>query len=101
MGDVIPRVARVLASDPNPEVRFKAIPILRRLATRDRSALSAVERASQSDADERVREAAAAILRGERPRRWNQFRRTLSGRKAKASRGSRIRVGGSASPAED
>ena len=83
--EVTPRIARVLEDDPNPEVRFKAIPILRRLATRDGSARSAIERAAEHDADERVREAATAVLRGERPRRWNQFRRKLTSRKAKAS----------------
>ncbi len=82
--DVTPRVVRVLEGDPNPEVRFKAIPILRRLATRDGTAMSAIERAAERDADERVREAAAAILRGERPRRWNQFRRTLSSRRRRS-----------------
>jgi HEAT repeat protein len=78
VAEVTPRIARVLDGDPNPEVRFKAIPILRRLASRDRTALTAIERAAENDADERVREAAAAILRGERPRRWNQFCRTLA-----------------------
>ncbi len=67
--DVTPKVVRVLESDPNPEVRFKAIPILRRLSSRDPSALAAIARAVEIDADERVRLAAAAILRGERPRR--------------------------------
>ena len=81
--EVTPRVAAVLERDPNPEVRYKAVPILRRLATREPGARLAIERAARSDPDERVREAAAAILRGERPRRWNQFRRTLAGRKPK------------------
>jgi HEAT repeat protein len=31
--DVTPKVVRVLESDPNPEVRFKALPILRRLSS--------------------------------------------------------------------
>ncbi len=78
---VTPWIARVLEGDPNPEVRFKALPILRRLATRDPAAVSGIERAAEHDADERVREAAAAVLRGERPRRWNQFRRTLASRR--------------------
>ena len=76
--DVTPRVAAVLERDPNPEVRYKALPILRRLATREPAARLAIDRAAASDPDERVREAAAAILRGERPRRWNQFRRSLA-----------------------
>lgn len=80
VAEVTPRIVRVLEGDPDPQVRFKAIPILRRLAARDPAAVSAIERAAEHDADERVREAAAAILRGERPRRWNQFRRTLSSR---------------------
>ena len=84
--DVTPKVVRVLESDPNLEVRFKAIPILRRLSSRDPAALAAIARAAELDADERVRLAAAAILRGERPRRWNQFRRATASRKAKASR---------------
>ena len=87
--DVTPRVAAVLGSDPNPEVRYKAIPILRRLATREPAARQAIERAATNDPDERVREAAAAILRGERPRRWNQFRRTLSSRNPKRPRTAR------------
>lgn len=81
VAEVTPRIARVLEGDPDPEVRFKAIPILRRLATRDGTAMAAIERAAERDPDERVREAAAAILRGERPRRWSQFRRTLSSRR--------------------
>ncbi len=81
VAEVTPRIVRVLEDDPDPEVRFKAIPILRRLATRDRTAMSAIERAARADPDECVREAAAGILRGERPRRWNQFRRTLSSRR--------------------
>jgi HEAT repeat protein len=84
--DVTPKVVRVLESDPNPEVRFKAIPILRRLSSRDPAALAAITRAAELDADERVRLAATAILRGERPRRWSQFRRAAASRKAKASR---------------
>lgn len=86
VADVTPKVARVLESDPNPEVRFKAIPILRRLSSRDPAALAAIALAAELDPDERVRLAAAAILQGERPRRWNQFRRTAASRKAKALR---------------
>lgn len=78
--EVTPRIAIVLEGDPDPEVRFKAISILRRLATRDPAALRSIRRAAEADADERVRESAAAILRGERPRRWNQFNRTLARR---------------------
>ena len=81
--EVTPRVAAVLERDPSPEVRYKAIPILRRLATREPGARLAIERAATNDPDVRVREAAAAILRGERPRRWNQFRRSLASRNPK------------------
>ena len=61
--DVVPALAEVLASDPSPEVRHKAIPVLLRLG-----APEAVERAAREDDDELVREVAARALRCENVR---------------------------------
>lgn len=74
--DVTPKITRVLDRDPNAEMRYKALSILRRLADRDPAAIAAMQRAAEGDPDDRVREAATAILAGNRPRRWNQFRRS-------------------------
>ncbi|MGI9119139.1 MAG: HEAT repeat domain-containing protein [Acidimicrobiales bacterium] len=84
--DVTPKITRILDCDPNAEIRFKALSILRRLADRDPAAIAAMHRAAERDLDDRVREAAAAILAGGRPRRWNQFRRSFESRKGKATR---------------
>jgi len=84
--DVTPKISRVLECDPNAEMRYKALSILRRLADRDPAAIAAIRRAAGRDPDDRVREAATAILAGNRPRRWNQFRRSFESRKGKATR---------------
>ncbi|MHB8467755.1 MAG: hypothetical protein ACYDH6_08440 [Acidimicrobiales bacterium] len=86
IADVTPKVAGVLAADRNPEVRYKTLPVLLRLAARDPAAAAAIVTASRADPDERVRHAAESILAGERPRGWNEFRRTFRSRQAKASR---------------
>jgi hypothetical protein len=64
VADVVPDVVGVLAADPSPELRTKAIPILLRLAGRDERAREAIERASRNDPDGIVRQAAADALCG-------------------------------------
>ncbi len=62
--DVVPAIAGVLASDPSPDLRTKAISTLLRLTSRDRRAWEAVERAAENDPDTIVRRVAAEALRG-------------------------------------
>jgi HEAT repeat protein len=62
--DVVPVLCRVVASDPSPDVRHKAIPILLRLSNRDARARVALESAASSDSDQFVQQAAVAALEG-------------------------------------
>jgi hypothetical protein len=64
VADVVPVIAAVLDSDPSPELRTKAIPVLLRLALRDRRAWDAIRRAAEDDPDAIVRQAAADALCG-------------------------------------
>lgn len=61
---VVPVLARVLGSDPSPEVRQRTIPILLRLSARDPRARSAIFDASIEDDDRLVRRVAEAALVG-------------------------------------
>jgi hypothetical protein len=62
--DVVPVLCRVVTSDPSPDVRHKAIPILLRLSNRDARARAAIESAASSDPDPFVQQAAVAALEG-------------------------------------
>jgi HEAT repeats len=62
--EVVPAIAGVLGSDPDPNLRAKAIPTLLRLAGRDPSAWEAIQRTAQKDKDEVVRRAAEDALHG-------------------------------------
>jgi hypothetical protein len=64
VADVVPGIITVLASDPNPELRTKAIPTLLRLSGRDRRAWEAISRAAAHDPDAITRRAAADALCG-------------------------------------
>jgi HEAT repeat protein len=64
VGDVVPDIVEVLARDPSPELRTKAIPTLLRLAGRDSRAWEAIGRAAKEDPDCIVRRAAADALCG-------------------------------------
>jgi HEAT repeat protein len=64
VADVVPAIASVLAADPNPELRTKAIPALLRLSGRDRGAWAAIELAAEQDPDDIVRGAAREALEG-------------------------------------
>jgi hypothetical protein len=75
VADVVPCLVNVLAADPRPELRHKAIPLLLRLADRDPRARGAVERAAASDSDMLVREVAHRALDGEHVRRRRAYQR--------------------------
>jgi HEAT repeat protein len=64
VSDVVLVLSRVLASDPSPDIRHKAIPILLRLSDRDPRAKTAIEGAATSDEDPLVRHVAVAALEG-------------------------------------
>jgi hypothetical protein len=59
---VVPLLCQVVASDPYPKVRHKAIPILLRLSDRDRRARAAIESAAASDDDALVLDVALTAL---------------------------------------
>jgi HEAT repeat protein len=88
VGDVVPVLSRVVRSDPNPEVRHAAIPILLRLSNRDRRAREAIETAAATDGDPLVRQVATAALDGrvrDALRSRHDLRRMSRTRSGKAS----------------
>jgi hypothetical protein len=62
--NVVPGLIGVLDNDPSVEMRTKVIPLLLRLQGQDERARAAVERASLSDPDELIRQAAGDGLAG-------------------------------------
>jgi HEAT repeat protein len=81
IADVVPRLVRAVADDPNAEVRHRAVELLRGLALRSPTALAAVQRARADDPDALVREAAARALRpGHLPGRRALARRSTPAR---------------------
>jgi hypothetical protein len=62
--NVVPGLIGVLENDPSVEMRAKAIPLLLRLQGQDERARGAVERASLSDPDGLIRQAAGDGLAG-------------------------------------
>jgi len=85
VADVVPTLARVLATDPSPDVRYKVLPLLAGLAGRSPEALAAIARAAGDDGDELVREGAATVLAGRHlPGRERLRRRTRSRTRAEA-----------------
>ena len=95
--DVVPVLSRVLATDPDPEVRHKVVPLLMDLMTRSSPAREALRRSSMSDVDILVRQVASAALEGrERDARRSRhdLRRQAKTRRGKAvsSRGGGIQV---------
>ncbi|HVT65787.1 MAG TPA: hypothetical protein VHD81_11580 [Mycobacteriales bacterium] len=64
VADVVPGLLEVLRSDPSPELRLKAIPLLMRLASGDGLARQAVETSAEADPDPIVRSAAKDALAG-------------------------------------
>jgi HEAT repeats len=73
--DVVPDLVDVLAGDPSPEIRHKAIPALLRLADRDPRARPAVERAAGGDEDDLVRAVAREALGGRHVRARKSYLR--------------------------
>jgi hypothetical protein len=61
---VVADIAAVLETDPDPELRTKAMTTLLRLADRDSRATDAIRRAAEHDPDPIVRTAAAGALSG-------------------------------------
>ena len=64
VADVVADIVGVLAADPSPELRTKAIPTLLRLGRRDTRAWEAIGRAAEQDPDAIVRQAATDALCG-------------------------------------
>jgi HEAT repeat protein len=62
VADVVPALVDALESDPSPRVRHDVVPILLRLAGRDRRAADALRRAASNDPDDLVRAIAAAAI---------------------------------------
>src|SRR5215831_2510595 len=65
--EVVTDVSEILASDPNPEVRHKALAALARFIDRDRRAGEAIARAALHDADAAVRRAAQVVADSGQP----------------------------------
>jgi HEAT repeat protein len=84
VADVVPDVVAVLAQDPSPELRTKAIPTLLRLGGRDSRAWEAIGLAAEHDPDPIVRRAAADALCGYfvAPRKRYERRQRRHGRMA-------------------
>lgn len=87
IAEVVPDIVGVLESDPDAELRTKAIPTLLRLAGRDRRAWDAIGRAAENDPDGIVRQAAADALCGYfvAPRKRYERRQRRHNRKAAAT----------------
>ena len=87
--DVVGDLVRSLEEDPSPKVRHGLVPILRRLADRDDRARAALARAADDDADDLVRQVAAAALEGRARdvRSRKALRRRARRRPSRASNG--------------
>ena len=59
---VVTDVTEILASDPNPEVRHKALAVLARFIDRDGRAGDAIARAAHHDSDAAIRRAAQVVV---------------------------------------
>jgi hypothetical protein len=74
--EVVARVINVLETDPDADVRYKTLPILRALIGRDHRALDAIQSAAEADPDRLVREGARLALEvGLLPNRHDLARR--------------------------
>jgi HEAT repeats len=78
--DVVPRVVQVLNEDPDPEVRYKTLPILRDYALRHPAALDALAHAAESDRDPLLREGARLALNAPLVPSRNDLQRRLGRR---------------------
>src|SRR5262249_37612241 len=67
--DVVGDLARIMAADPNAEVRYKTVAALARLRDRDGRAGEALALAASDDPDAAVRHAAEHVAAGVRPRK--------------------------------
>jgi HEAT repeat protein len=77
VADVVPRLVQAVADDPSPDVRHRAVELLRGLALRSPAAVTAIQHARDADPDPLVREAAARALRpGHLPGRRTLRRRS-------------------------
>jgi len=65
--EVVTDVIEALASDPNPEVRHKALAALARFIDRDGRAGDAIARAARHDSDAAIRRAAQAVADSGQP----------------------------------
>lgn len=90
VADVVPGLLEVLAGDPHPDLRAKAIPQLLRLSDRDPRARAAVQRAATADSDPAVRRAATDALAGRLVMPRKRYEREQR-RHAKAGAGRRAR----------
>ncbi len=62
--EVVPRLIVVFETDPSPELRTKALPLLMRLGGQDGRAWAAVRRAAVSDPDPVIRQASGDAIAG-------------------------------------
>jgi HEAT repeat protein len=62
--DVVSDLIEILASDPNPDVRYKAVAALARFAGRDSRVGESVARAVHDDPDSAIRQVAQAVAAG-------------------------------------
>ena len=84
VADVVPHLVEVLFTDPSPELRHKAIPVLLRLADRDPRARQVVEQAADDDRDVLVREVARRALAGQHVRSRTAYQRRARRRRTPA-----------------
>jgi hypothetical protein len=92
LADVMPVLRRVVRSDPSPDVRHQAVPILLRLSNRDPRARETIEEVARSDDDPLVRQVAVAALEGrvrDAMRSRHDLRRAARSRRGKAAGRSR------------
>ena len=82
--DVVPDLVEVLAGDPSPEVRHKALAALVGFAVRDGDARRAIAHAAQTDGDALVREAASRVVEGGYLPSRERLRRRATSRRGKA-----------------
>ena len=93
--DVVPDVSVLVAGDPDPEIRIKAIKVLWTLARGEPGALPAVVAAAAADPDPAVRRAASLVAAGHHPPSHKRLRRQARSRRSKAASraGAQVRDG--------
>jgi len=83
--DVVPDVSALVAGDPDPEIRIKAVKVLGNLVPGETGARSAVVAAATGDPDPAVRRAASLVAAGQHPPSHQRLRRQARSRRSKAA----------------